>query len=112
MTPDLHSPGDLTRDTILRRLWENYPELGARFGVRRIGLFGSFARETSNEDSGVDLIVDFDRPIGLRFVELVEYLESLLGRRVDLLTSVGLRGIRLPRWRDGSRRASSMSSRA
>lgn len=96
MTPDLQTPGILTRDSVLHRLRESYPELKARFGVRQIGLFGSFANDTANESSDVDLIVDFERPIGLRFVELVEYLEALLGRKVDVLTSAGLRGIRLP----------------
>jgi uncharacterized protein len=96
MTPNPHVPGNLTRDAILHRLRESYPELSTQFGVRQIGLFGSFASETANEASDVDLIVDFDRPIGLRFVELVEYLEALLGRKVDVLTSAGLRGIRLP----------------
>jgi len=96
MALDLYSPSDLTRDAILRRLRENYPDLSSHFGVRRIGLFGSFASETANESSDIDLIVDFDRPIGLRFVELVDHLETLLGRRVDVLTSAGLQGIRLP----------------
>ena len=59
-------------------------------------MFGSFARETAEESSDVDLIVEFQRPIGLKFVEMVEYLETLLGRRVDVLTPAGLRGIRLP----------------
>jgi predicted nucleotidyltransferase len=96
MTPNLHGSGSPTRDSILDRLRESYPELRARFGVRQIGLFGSFASDTANEASDVDLIVDLDRPLGLKFVELVEYLEALLGRRVDVLTSAGLRGIRLP----------------
>ncbi len=96
MTLDLHSTGDLTRDAVLCRLRENYPALRDQFGVQRIGLFGSFARETASSASDVDLIIDFERPIGLRFVELVEYLEALLGRRVDVLTSAGLQGIRLP----------------
>jgi len=96
MTREAPSTGDLTRNAILDRLRESYTELNARFGVRRIGLFGSFASETANEGSDVDLIIDFERPIGLKFVELVEYLEVLLGRKVDVLTSAGLRGIRLP----------------
>lgn len=96
MAPDPQAPGDLTRDAILHRLRANQPELRARFGVRRIGLFGSFARDTASQDSDVDLVVDFERPIGLGFMELVEYLETLLGRKVDLLTVAGLRGIRLP----------------
>jgi predicted nucleotidyltransferase len=96
MPPDLHPPGKLTRDVVLRRLRELYPELKTRFGVRQIGLFGSFARATANASSDVDLIVDFERPIGLKFVEMVDYLESRLGRKVDVLTTAGLRGIRLP----------------
>jgi len=67
------------------------------FGVRRIGLFGSFARGEAGETSDVDLVVEFDRPIGFRFMELGDYLEQLLGRRVDLLTPEGVRTIRNPR---------------
>jgi len=88
--------GSLTKEVILGRLRESYPQLADRFGVLRIGLFGSFARETAQESSDVDLIVEFQRPIGLKFMEMVEYLERLLGRRVDALTLAGLRGIRLP----------------
>ncbi|MBC7224304.1 MAG: nucleotidyltransferase domain-containing protein [Anaerolineae bacterium] len=70
--------------------------MAREFGVRRIGLFGSYARGQPDEASDVDLIVEFDHPIGLRFVEFVERLEALLGRRVDVLTPAGLRGIRVP----------------
>jgi predicted nucleotidyltransferase len=54
------------------------------------------ARSSSAESSDIDLIVEFQHPIGLKFMEMVEYLERLLGRRVDVLTPAGLRGIRLP----------------
>jgi|SRR5882724_3419433 len=96
MRPDAAPPTSLTKETIVRRLRESYPQLTAQFGVERIGLFGSFARETAQESSDVDLIVEFQRPIGLKFVEMVEFLETLLGRKVDVLTPAGLRGIRLP----------------
>lgn len=87
----------LSRDSILECLRTNTLELQRLFGIRRIGLFGSFARETATTKSDVDLLVDFEQPIGLRFVELVEYLETLFGgRRVDVLTEAGLKGIRLP----------------
>jgi predicted nucleotidyltransferase len=42
-------------------------------------------------------VVEFDRPIGFSFVELVEYLESLLGTQVDVLTPAGIQGIRIDR---------------
>lgn len=96
MRPAPAPAGSLTKEVILRRIRESYPQLTAQFGVQRIGLFGSFARGTALETSDVDLIVELQRPIGLKFMELVEYLEMLLGRKVDVLTPAGLRGIRLP----------------
>lgn len=85
----------LTREAVTERLRESYPHLAAEFGVRRIGLFGSFAKGTANEASDIDVVIEFQRPIGLRFVELVEYLEQLLGRKVDVLTPAGLQAIRV-----------------
>jgi predicted nucleotidyltransferase len=65
--------------------------------VKRIGLFGSFALKTAGDESDIDLLVEFQEPIGLRFMDLVDYLESLLGRKVDVLTPAGLQGIRVKR---------------
>jgi predicted nucleotidyltransferase len=96
MRPSPAPSAHLTKEIILLRLRESYPQLTARFGVQRMGLFGSFAQETAQESSDIDLIVELQRPIGLKFVELVEYLETLLGRKVDVLTPAGLRSIRLP----------------
>lgn len=96
MRPPPSPSRQLTKEAILLRLRESYPQLSTRFGVQRIGLFGSFAKGTAQESSDVDLIVEFERPIGLQFMELVEYLEALLGRRVDVLTPTGLQGIRVP----------------
>lgn len=84
----------LTRDHVVRLLQERSPYLASEFGVRKIGLFGSFARGEAGEKSDVDLIVELERPLGLRFIELGDYLEELLGRRVDLLTPAGIEGIR------------------
>ena len=85
----------LTGEDIARRLRESQPYLEAEYGVHRIGLFGSFARGTADETSDVDVVVEFQRPIGLKFVELVEYLEQILGRKVDVLTPAGLKAIRV-----------------
>ncbi|MGI6132451.1 MAG: hypothetical protein ACOYES_11345 [Bacillota bacterium] len=45
----------------------------------------------------MDIIAEFERPVGLQFVELADYLEDLLGRDVDLLTPAGIQAIRSPR---------------
>ena len=65
--------------------------------MSRIGVFGSFAKGDFAETSDVDLVIEFDQPIGLRFSELVEQLEQLLGRKVDVLTPAGINGIRVKR---------------
>jgi len=87
----------LTRTEITRTLRENYPYLASEYGVKRIGLFGSYAKDTPTEASDIDIVVEFGHPIGFRFVEFVEYLESLLGKPVDVLTPAGIQGIRIDR---------------
>jgi hypothetical protein len=85
----------LTKAETIKLLQQTYPYLAAEFGVSRIGLFGSYAKGQPTENSDVDLIVEFERPIGFRFVELVAYLEKLLGRKVDVLTPAGIQNIRM-----------------
>ena len=87
----------MSKEKVAELLREGYPYLMSEFGVKRIGLFGSYAKGTPDETSDVDVVVEFARPIGLRFVEFAEYLESLLGRKVDVLTPAGVQGIRIER---------------
>jgi predicted nucleotidyltransferase len=60
-------------------------------------LFGSYLKGQPDETSDIDIIVEFERPIGFRFFELADYLEDLLGRRVDVLTPAGIQNIRIKR---------------
>ena len=54
--------------------------------------FGSFARDEARDDSDVDVLVEFARPVGLlQFVRVRRFLEGLLGRRVDLATVASLK---------------------
>ncbi len=87
----------LTKEGVIKVLQENYPYLASEYGVKRIGLFGSYAKDILTEKSDVDIVVEFDRPIGFRFTEFAEYLESLLGKSVDILTPAGIQGIRIDR---------------
>jgi predicted nucleotidyltransferase len=52
-----------------------------------MALFGSWARNEQTETSDVDILVEVDPSIGVRFVTLVERLESLLEQHVDLVSS-------------------------
>jgi uncharacterized protein len=85
----------LTKQEVTEILRENYDLLASEYGVKRIGLFGSYARNEPTEASDVDIIVEFERPIGFRFTEFAEFLEHLLGKHVDILTPAGIQGIRI-----------------
>jgi predicted nucleotidyltransferase len=80
---------------IIKKIKQNYPFLSEKFGVKRIGIFGSVARHEEGPESDIDIVVEFDRPIGLRFINFVEYIENLFGRRVDVLTEQGIKNIRI-----------------
>ena len=77
----------MTQKTVVTTLRANMDYLHEQFGVKQVALFGSFAAGTAKRNSDVDLVVEFDRPMGLKFVRLSEYLEKLLGRKVDVLLS-------------------------
>lgn len=72
-------------------LSQHKEELRARFGVRRLGIFGSYARGENSPVSDVDILVEVEHPVGWEIVDLHRYLEDLLGLKVDLVTPGALR---------------------
>ena len=76
-----------TRDEVLNILRQARHDLSSRYPITRITLFGSYARGQQQEDSDIDILIDVDPSIGLRFVTLANELEGLLGQRVELVTS-------------------------
>ncbi|HVR98721.1 MAG TPA: nucleotidyltransferase family protein [Thermoanaerobaculia bacterium] len=75
-----------TSKEILTTLREQRALLSRRYPIQRLALFGSWARGDAREDSDVDVMVEVDPSIGLRFVDLGDELEKALGRRVDLVS--------------------------
>ena len=75
------------REDILERLRRIKPVLQQEFPLLRMALFGSWARDEQRETSDVDILVEVDPSIGLRFVTLAERLESFLEQHVDLVSS-------------------------
>lgn len=82
----------MDRSTALQLLRAHRPTLAERFGVVRLALFGSTARDTARPDSDVDVLVAFDGPatpeafFGVQF-----YLEDLFGCEIDLVSERALR---------------------
>lgn len=82
----------MNRSRVLQLLAEHKAILGLRFGVTRLALFGSTARDAARDDSDVDILVGFDGPAtSQRYFGVQFYLEDLLGRPVDLVTDKALR---------------------
>lgn len=77
---------------VMRILKKQRKELEEYFNVASLSLFGSVARDEASADSDVDLLVEFNMPVGLfQFIELQQRLEELLGCKVDLGTSRSLK---------------------
>jgi hypothetical protein len=75
-----------TREEIIERLRRAKPQLAREFGVTRIAVFGSYARGDQRAESDVDVLVVVDPTIGLRFVDLADRIETLLGVRADVVS--------------------------
>lgn len=84
----------LTKDEILDVIRKQRNIL-AKYRVREIGLFGSFVRGEQEDRSDIDLIVDFEDPSLENFMGLSSFLENLFGKKVEILTPVGIDSIRI-----------------
>lgn len=73
-----------SREQILRIIEANRDQIRG-YGVRKLGLFGSYARGEASETSDVDLVVEFEHKSFDAYMDLKALLESLLDRRVDLV---------------------------
>ena len=76
----------LSRDKIIDILKSELPTLAALYGVRKIALYGSYARDEQRSDSDIDILVDLKKPLGLDFIGLAYRLEEKLGGKVDIAT--------------------------
>jgi len=59
--------------------------------VERIGLFGSFSRGEQTPESDIDIIVEFNGSVGWKFFTLKDFLENILGKKIDLVTKNSIR---------------------
>ena len=80
----------LTEQKILDLLKSNEAQIKS-FGVRRLGLFGSFVHGNDTEKSDLDLVVEFDKKTFDAYMDLKFFLESLFDRPVDLVLAEALK---------------------
>ena len=84
-----------TREEILSLLSQNKSDLQNKFKVRRMALFGSYARGDQKSDSDVDILVDIDPSVGLEFVTFAEQIEQMLGLPVELISQRAIKPSKL-----------------
>jgi hypothetical protein len=75
------------KDTLVNhkgRLFHDYP-------IRSLAIFGSYSRSEQNDSSDLDILVEFSDKIGVRFIDLAEDLENIIGFKVDLVSKNGIK---------------------
>jgi predicted nucleotidyltransferase len=68
----------LTTEIIIETLKKNLDYFKEKYSVKNIGLFGSWVTDQATPESDIDLIIEFDQPIGFQFIELCHELEKIL----------------------------------
>lgn len=81
---------ELNSKKIIRGLEENKKDIG-KYGVKKIGIFGSFAKKQQHKNSDIDLLVTFDKPTFDFYMGLKFMLEKLFKKKVDLVIEEDLR---------------------
>lgn len=84
----LEKSDDLKR--IVATLNKNYSRLQQKYKINELSIIGSYARGEQTENSDLDIMVDFQEPIGWEVVDLRDELEELLGIPVDLILKAGV----------------------
>lgn len=79
-------------DQIMIKLRKNMPVLREKYKVKYLGVFGSYVRGEQKKSSDLDILVEFQEPVGLfEFMELEEYLANNTGVKVDLVSRKALK---------------------
>ena len=76
---------------IVAALDENFDYFQKKYNINELGIIGSYARGEQTEDSDLDIMVDFHKPIGWEVVDLRDDLEKILGLHVDLILKAGIK---------------------
>ena len=81
----------MDKNEAVSKLQQIKPHLQREYAVSRVGLFGSIARGTHTDNSDVDILVEFERPVGIEFIDLSDLLEKEFNRKVDVVSIKGIK---------------------
>jgi len=80
-----------TLQDIRNALNENKSQLMEKYPIKSIAIFGSFARNEQTVKSDLNIMVEFNDKIGIRFIDLADELEKCIGIKVDLVSRKGIK---------------------
>jgi predicted nucleotidyltransferase len=81
-----------TLDEIKELIQSHKDELRQQCGLKEIGVFGSYVKGVQREDSDLDILVEFEKPVGfVKFLQLENRLSELLGVKVEIATKKALK---------------------
>ena len=72
-------------------LRQHKQELMKKYKLKSIAIFGSYSRQEQNELSDIDILIDYEQPMGIEFIDLANELETLLKLKVDLVSKKGVK---------------------
>ena len=79
-------------EEINKILSQHKASIASKYKIKEISVFGSYVRDEQKQDSDIDILVEFNSPIGFfEFLELEEYLHQILGVKVDLVSKKALK---------------------
>ena len=81
----------IDKKNIANLLIANKSKLILKYHLKSIGIFGSFTREDFTEDSDIDILIDYEQPLGVEFIDLADELEKILNHKVDLVSKNGVK---------------------
>ncbi len=76
---------------LIQRLRELKPKLQEKYPISSLAVFGSYARNEATETSDVDVLVELNGKIGIKFIDLADEIEACLGIRTDVISKNGLK---------------------
>lgn len=82
----------MKQEKIREKIFEQLPLLKAKYHVKKIGIFGSFARDEQKKGSDLDVLVEFETPVGFfEFIRLENFLSRTLRKKVDLVSKKAIK---------------------
>jgi len=80
-----------TLTEVVSILKQNKAHLYAKYPIKSMAIFGSYARNEQADKSDIDIMVEFNDQIGIRFIDLADEIEMILEAKVDLVSKKGIK---------------------